>query len=44
MSPFNESKRAFRVVTKKRALPPLIHHLMRFKVFKAYGVKPAINT
>jgi hypothetical protein len=44
MSQFNESKRAFRVVIKKRALPPLTHHLMCFRVFKAYGVKPAINT
>jgi hypothetical protein len=28
MSPINKSKCAIRVITKKKALPPLIHHLI----------------
>jgi hypothetical protein len=42
MSPINENKRVILVITKKRALPLLIHHLTGFRVFKAYGVEPAI--
>jgi hypothetical protein len=44
MSPFSKSKRVLRVVIKKKALPSLIHHLMCFRVFKAYGIKSAIDT
>jgi hypothetical protein len=43
MSSFSKSKRALRVVRKKKALLLLIHHLMCFRVFKAYGVEPAID-
>jgi hypothetical protein len=44
MNPTNESKRAISVNTKKRALSSLIHYLIGFRVFKAYGVKLAIIT
>jgi hypothetical protein len=35
MSQFNESKRAIWVKTGTRALPPLIHYFIGFRVFKA---------
>jgi hypothetical protein len=44
MSPIDESKCGIQVITKKRVLPPLIHHLIGFRVFKVYGVEPAIIT
>jgi hypothetical protein len=34
MSPFNESKRALRVVTKRWALPLVVHHLKGFWGFQ----------
>jgi hypothetical protein len=44
MSLVNESKRAICAITKKRILPPLIHQLIGFRVFKAYAVEPVIIT
>jgi hypothetical protein len=43
MSLFNESKRAIWVIAKKRALPPLIHHFIGFRVFKALWCRTSDN-
>jgi hypothetical protein len=43
MSSFNESKRAIWVITKKRALPPLIHYFISFRVFKALWCETGDN-
>jgi hypothetical protein len=43
MTPFNESKRAIWVVIEKRALPPLIHHFIGFRVFKALWCRTGDN-
>jgi hypothetical protein len=43
MSPFNESKRAIWIVTKTRALPPLIHYFIGFRFFKALWCRTGNN-
>jgi hypothetical protein len=43
MSPFNESKHAVWVITKKRALPPLIHNFIGFRVFKVLWYRTGDN-
>jgi hypothetical protein len=43
MSPFSKSKCAFYVITKKRALPPLIHHSIGFRVIEALRCKTGDN-
>jgi hypothetical protein len=43
MSPFSKSKRAISMITEKRALPPLIHHFIGLRVFKALWCKTGDN-